>query len=163
MAGRAVQGAALEGQEAGTGSLDSPSGRRRVGKPGVRCWLGGLQRAGRVQRSRAGPIFTGNEDLLSKAAALAKAIDAQWVDARRTWSDVCLAGPHDTSAVRTLDALFAVLVSENPRYVDAAFAEIFDPRLLAALRAVRARPPMNPPMTRPATGEATRGPRRSIC
>ncbi len=72
--------------------------------------------------------LTGNEDLLSKAAALARAIDAQWVDTRRTWSDVCLAGPHTTPAVRTLDALFGVLVSENPRYVDAAFAEIFDPR-----------------------------------
>jgi glycogen debranching enzyme len=59
---------------------------------------------------------------------LAKAIDAQWVDSRRTWSDVCLAGPHTTSAVRTLDGLFPVLCSQNPQYLDAAFREIFDLR-----------------------------------
>jgi hypothetical protein len=70
---------------------------------------------------------TANQDLLSKASALAKAIDNHWVDSRRTWSDVCLAGPRSTSAVRTLDALFAVLVSENSRYLDVAFGEIFDP------------------------------------
>ena len=71
--------------------------------------------------------FTGNAQLLSKASAVATAIDAQWVDARRTWSDVCLAGPRATSAVRTLDALFAVLVSKNTRHIDLAFAEIFQP------------------------------------
>ncbi len=72
--------------------------------------------------------LTGNRALLSEASALADAIDARWVDLRRTWSDVCLAGPLTTSAVRTLDALLPVLVSENSRYVDAAFADIFDPR-----------------------------------
>lgn len=71
--------------------------------------------------------LTGNEDLLSKAAALAQAIDAQWVRTRRTWSDVCLAGPRTTTTARTLDALFGVLVSETPRYVEGAFAEIFAP------------------------------------
>ncbi len=71
---------------------------------------------------------TGNEDLLSNASALAKAIDAQWVDALGTWGDVCLAGPHGTSTVRTLDALFPALVSENPRYVEVAFTELFDTR-----------------------------------
>jgi hypothetical protein len=70
----------------------------------------------------------GDQDLLAKASALARAIDTRWVQTQRTWSDVCLAGPRATSSVRTLDALLPVLVSENPRYVDAAFAEIFDPR-----------------------------------
>ena len=71
---------------------------------------------------------TVDDDLLSKASALAEAIDARWVDSRRTWSDVCLAGPQSSSAVRTLDALLPVLVTQNPRYLDGAFAEIFDPR-----------------------------------
>jgi Mannosylglycerate hydrolase MGH1-like glycoside hydrolase domain len=72
--------------------------------------------------------LTGNADLLSNASAVARAIDAHWLSSRRTWSDVCLAGPQSTSAVRTLDALFPVLVSENPRYLELAFAEIFEPR-----------------------------------
>jgi hypothetical protein len=71
---------------------------------------------------------TGNPDLLSKSSALARAIDDHWVDSRRTWSDVCLAGPRSTSAVRTLDALFGVLVSENRDHLDGAFAEIFERR-----------------------------------
>jgi Mannosylglycerate hydrolase MGH1-like glycoside hydrolase domain len=71
---------------------------------------------------------TANGDLLSNASALAKAIDSHWLESRRTWSDVCLAGPRSTSAVRTLDALFGVLVSESSRNLDAAFAEIFDRR-----------------------------------
>jgi mannosylglycerate hydrolase MGH1-like protein len=72
--------------------------------------------------------LSGNQDLVSEATALARAIDAHWVDSERTWSDACLAGPYRTSSVRTLDALFPALVSENPRYVEAAFAEMFDPR-----------------------------------
>jgi hypothetical protein len=71
---------------------------------------------------------TANEDLLSRSSALARAIDKHWVDSQRTWSDVCLAGPHSTSTVRTLDALFGVLVSENRHHLDRAFAEIFDRR-----------------------------------
>jgi hypothetical protein len=71
---------------------------------------------------------TANEDLLAKASALANAIDRHWLDSRRTWSDVCLAGPRATSAVRTLDALFGVFVSENRQSLDGAFAEIFDRR-----------------------------------
>jgi glycogen debranching enzyme len=59
---------------------------------------------------------------------LAKAIDSHWLDSRRTWSDVCLAGPRRTSAVRTLDALFGVLVSQNPHHLECAFAEILDRR-----------------------------------
>src|SRR5208282_2586506 len=39
---------------------------------------------------------TGDRELLSDASALAAAIDAQWLDSRRTWSDVCLAGPYAT-------------------------------------------------------------------
>jgi hypothetical protein len=69
--------------------------------------------------------LTGDQHLLSDASALTTAIDAHWLDSYRTWSDVCLAGPRTTSAVRTLDALFPLLVSENPRYLDRAFAEIF--------------------------------------
>jgi hypothetical protein len=71
---------------------------------------------------------TSNQGLLAKASALAKAIDGHWVDARRTWSDVCLAGPRSTSTVRTLDALFGVLVSQSQLHLDRAFAEIFDRR-----------------------------------
>ncbi len=74
---------------------------------------------------------TASQELLSKASALAQAIDSHWEDSRRTWSDVCLAGPHgphSTSAVRTLDALFTVLVSENRHHRDGARAEIFDRR-----------------------------------
>ena len=72
--------------------------------------------------------LTANQDLLAKASALAKAIDEQWVSSRCTWSDVCLAGPRTTSAVRTLDALFGMLVSESRQCLDGAFAEVFDER-----------------------------------
>jgi hypothetical protein len=71
---------------------------------------------------------TSNEDLLSKATALAKAIDSQWLDSQGTWSDVCLVGPRGTSAVRTLDALFGALASQNRHHLDSAFAELFDGR-----------------------------------
>ena len=69
--------------------------------------------------------LTGNTDLRSKASALARAIDARWVGSLSTWGDHCLAGPETTSAVRTLDALFPALVSENPQYVELAFAQVF--------------------------------------
>jgi hypothetical protein len=72
--------------------------------------------------------LTANQDLLSKSSALASAIENHWLDSRRTWSDVCLAGKQGTSSVRTLDALLAVLVSENRDQLERAFAEIFDPR-----------------------------------
>jgi hypothetical protein len=71
---------------------------------------------------------TANQDLLSKASALAKTIDSHWVDSRRTWRDVCLAGPRTSSTVRTLDALFGVLICENRHCLEGAFAEIFDQR-----------------------------------
>jgi hypothetical protein len=72
--------------------------------------------------------LTADQELLSKASALARAIDNQWVQELHTWSDVCLAGPRSTSAVRTLDALFGVLVSANREHLDSAFAEIFERR-----------------------------------
>ncbi len=72
--------------------------------------------------------LTGDRDLLSKASLLAKAIDAHWAQSQRTWSDVCLAGPWRTPAVRTLDGLFPVLVSDSATHVEAAFAEIFSSR-----------------------------------
>ena len=106
--------------------------------------------------------LTSNEDLLSKASALAKAIDGQWLGAQRTWGDVCLAGPRTTSAVRTLDALFAVLVSENAEHVDAAFAQIFDEPPSGARSGPAARPPTSRPTPRAITGAAMRGRRRSI-
>jgi hypothetical protein len=72
--------------------------------------------------------LTGDGELVSKAERLAEAIDEQWDPGRRTWSDVCIAGPAGSSAVRTLDALFGVLVSRDSGCLDGAFAEIFDPR-----------------------------------
>ena len=71
---------------------------------------------------------TRNRELLALASELADALDARWVAASCTWSDVCLAGPVGSSAVRTLDALFAVLVSASDAKVDAAFDEILDAR-----------------------------------
>jgi len=72
--------------------------------------------------------LTANKGLLAKASALAEAIDGHWLDSRGTWSDVCLEGPRGTSAVRTLDALFGVLVSADAGHLDRAFAEIFERR-----------------------------------
>ena len=94
--------------------------------------------------------LTGRQELLTQASALAEAIDGQWVQARRTWSDVCLAGPGTTSAVRTLDALFPLLVSQTQRHVDAAFAELLDPSLFWR--------PFGPPST--AADERTYQPNR---
>jgi hypothetical protein len=70
--------------------------------------------------------LTGDADLLSSATALSQALDAQWVQEKRTWSDVRVRGPGNATSARTLDGLFAVLVSEDERSVDAAFAEIFE-------------------------------------
>jgi hypothetical protein len=72
--------------------------------------------------------LTANQELLSRSEALARALDEQWVDAQRTWRDVCLAGPGGTSTVRTLDALLGVLASENSDHIERAFDEIFDGR-----------------------------------
>lgn len=72
--------------------------------------------------------LTADHELLSKSRALASAIDEHWLHARATWRDVCLAGPDGTSTVRTLDALFGVLVGDQRDHLDAAFEEIFEPR-----------------------------------
>ena len=71
--------------------------------------------------------LTADGDLLASSAALAAALERRWVQSRRTWGDLVLAGPRRASEARTLDALFAVLVNERREHVDAAFAEIFDP------------------------------------
>ncbi len=72
--------------------------------------------------------LTGDERLLSQASVLAEAIDGRWVQERRTWGDVRLAGPQRSPEARTLDGLLAVLVSPSRPLLDAAFAEIFEPR-----------------------------------
>jgi hypothetical protein len=72
--------------------------------------------------------LTGDRALSSAASALAQALDRRWTESGRTWSDVCLAGAGaGSAAARTLDALFAVLVSDESHAVERAFAEIFDP------------------------------------
>jgi hypothetical protein len=72
--------------------------------------------------------LTGEADLAAKASSLAGAIDAQWSTAQRTWSDVPLRVRGCACSAPTLDALLALLVSEDPGHVDAAFAELFDAR-----------------------------------
>jgi hypothetical protein len=72
--------------------------------------------------------LTGDGYLLSAASALADAIDARWAEPQRTWTDARLRGSGTGASVRTLDALFPVLVSGNARYLEAGFAELFDPR-----------------------------------
>jgi hypothetical protein len=69
-------------------------------------------------------FLTNNQTLLEKADELANAIDRRWDPARATWVDVCLAGPLDSSAARTLDSLLPILVSKRDSCVDAAFGEI---------------------------------------
>lgn len=70
----------------------------------------------------------GDRQLLTASATLARAIDAQWSEQARTWSDVRLCGPPTSPSAPTLDALLAVLVSEDAAHVETAFAEIFDTR-----------------------------------
>ncbi|HEV2980488.1 MAG TPA: hypothetical protein VGX51_03575 [Solirubrobacteraceae bacterium] len=70
--------------------------------------------------------LSGDTDLLNSAAELSGAIDARWVDEKRTWSDARVQGPGTGASASTLDGLFAVLVSENEQHVEAAFAELFD-------------------------------------
>jgi len=72
--------------------------------------------------------LTGDADLLNRAAALSEAIDAQWVEEKRTWSDVRVRGPGNGASARTLDALLTALVSEHEGHVEAAFAEVFETR-----------------------------------
>jgi hypothetical protein len=70
--------------------------------------------------------LTGDADLLERATALSAAIDAQWLDEKRTWSDVRLRGQGDGGSIRTLDGLFAALICDDEQHVEAAFAEIFN-------------------------------------
>jgi Trehalase len=71
-------------------------------------------------------LLTGDAALLNAAAELSHAIDARWDEDERTWSDARLRGPGSRASARTLDGLFAVLVSEDERLLDAAFAQVFD-------------------------------------
>jgi hypothetical protein len=70
-------------------------------------------------------VLTGDAALLESAAELSGAIDARWLEDKRTWSDARVQGPGSGASARTLDGLFAVLVSDDERYVEAAFAEVF--------------------------------------
>jgi hypothetical protein len=70
--------------------------------------------------------LTADETLIDLAAALSEAIDARWIDERRTWSDVLVSGAGNGAAARTLDGLFAALVSADDRRVETAFAQLFD-------------------------------------
>jgi hypothetical protein len=70
--------------------------------------------------------LTGDQDLRRRADALAEAIEVQWVQGLRTWSDVRLRGPGTGAEAPTLDGLFATLISEDERRIDAAFAELFE-------------------------------------
>lgn len=70
---------------------------------------------------------TGDAELRAAADALADALDARWDPALATWVD---AGDSAESSgrCRTLEALLPVLVSRRPEAVDAAFAQMLDPR-----------------------------------
>jgi hypothetical protein len=70
--------------------------------------------------------LTGDAELTNTADALVAAIERRWVDERRTWGDVRLSGPGTGALAPTLDGLFPVLVSREPRHVEAAFAELFN-------------------------------------
>jgi hypothetical protein len=69
--------------------------------------------------------LTGDDELRRSADALAGALERRWVAERSTWGDVRLLGPGTGATAATLDGLFPVLVSEDERHVDAAFAEVF--------------------------------------
>jgi hypothetical protein len=71
--------------------------------------------------------LTGDADLTHAADVLAAALDLRWVEEDRTWGDVRLHGAGTGAVAATLDGLFPVLVSEDERYLRAAFAELFGP------------------------------------
>lgn len=70
--------------------------------------------------------LTGDDRLAADAGELAAALDLQWDDGLRTWTD---AGASATTSgrARTVDALLGVLVSPDPAKVAAALAEAVDP------------------------------------
>ena len=71
--------------------------------------------------------LTGDERLRAAVDELAEALDAQWDEARRTWTD---AGASSSSSgrTRTLDALVGALVSGHPARVAAVLADAIDPQ-----------------------------------
>ena len=101
-----------------------------VGNPGFDVGSAGFS-ALVAFNARELATLTGDGALMAKANALADAIDAQWIDDKKTWGDVVIAGPKSSATVRTLDALLPVLVSGNQAHVDAAFAEVFNPASFA--------------------------------
>ncbi|HEY5886719.1 MAG TPA: hypothetical protein VIT24_03275 [Acidimicrobiales bacterium] len=65
--------------------------------------------------------LTGDDGLVTAAAALADALDGQWSADLATWTDH---GPHASGAVRTADALLPTLLATRDR--DDAFAALGD-------------------------------------
>ena len=70
--------------------------------------------------------ITADAALKAKAVELTRAIDRQWVETKRTWKDVSLAGPGASSEARTLDALLPLLLDVNHTHANAAWNELFD-------------------------------------
>ena len=69
---------------------------------------------------------TGEGELRDAADELVTALDARWDPDLRTWVDAGESAG-TSGRTRTLDALLAVLVSERPLAIDAAFREMLDP------------------------------------
>jgi hypothetical protein len=70
--------------------------------------------------------LTGDAEPREHADALVAALDARWADEQRTWGDVRVCGAGTGAFAPTLDGLLAVLVSDDDRLVDTAFAELFE-------------------------------------
>ncbi len=75
---------------------------------------------------------TGDSDLATAAAGVARLIDSRWSSAVSTWTDHVVTGPPDSAAVRTVDALLGLLVSTNAEAIDTAFALLGDPGAFGA-------------------------------
>ncbi|MEL7206712.1 MAG: hypothetical protein AAGK32_00510, partial [Actinomycetota bacterium] len=72
---------------------------------------------------------TGDHALASAATELVSALTDRWDDETSSWVD---AGPHAATSgrCRTADSLLGVLVVDDERTIDAAFAELADPASL---------------------------------
>jgi hypothetical protein len=70
--------------------------------------------------------LTGDALMREQADELAAALDACWAEEHRTWSDVRLRGRGTGALAPTLDGLLGVLVSDDERVVEWAFAEMFE-------------------------------------
>jgi hypothetical protein len=70
--------------------------------------------------------LTGDAELREQADALAAALDGRWADEQRTWGDARVRGRGTGALAPTLDGLLGVLVSDNDRLVETAFAELFE-------------------------------------